>query len=89
MDTLQFHEVPAVAAQRGALPAFGDRLHSLAWRASIVTGTMNGDQTRLGFTAMRVARQWPLRGSVTLTREDGKRFRLALIGKRWTVKELH
>jgi len=34
----------------------------------------------------RIAKQWPLAGSITVTRDDGKRFRLVMANKAFKVE---
>lgn len=85
---LQYTEVAAEAVRRGALKAFAYRVHEMARHAAVISGHPNGEHVALGFTSMRVAKSWPVRGSITLTREDGVKFRLAHARKRWTVKRV-
>lgn len=84
--TIHYTDVAAEAVRRGALPAFADRAFELARHCAVVSGHLNGDHVALGFTSMRVAKSWPLRGSITLVREDGVKFRLSLVRNRWTAK---
>lgn len=82
---ISYTDVAPRAIARGADPFFSDRLRDMAQHAAIVAGHPNGDNRKLQFTGMRVARNWPARGSVMLTREDGQKFRLHLAGKTFKV----
>ena len=77
--TYTYDEIPAIAAKRG-VKGWEFRIRSMARQASIVRGTPYGDNVSLPFIAVRVTGEghWPLKGAITLTREDGRKFRLAL-----------
>jgi len=85
--TYTYDEIPAIAAKRG-VKGWESRIRSMAHHASIVSGTQYGDNVSLPFTAVRVSGQWPVKGAITLTREDGRKFRLALSANRFTVEEV-
>jgi len=61
---------------RGGDRFFAGRLRDMANHASITHGTPNGDNRKAGFDSMRVARKWPMHGSITLRRTDGVTFYL-------------
>ena len=74
---------------RGVSPRWSDRLRSMLRHASTVSGHVNGDNVQAGFVSLRVtsAGSWPVRGSITVVRADGLRFRLAYSGRDgFTVK---
>lgn len=85
--TIHHSEVAREAVRRGADRFFTDRIADMAWHGAIVAGHRNGDHRALRYTGMRVAKAWPLRGNITLYREDGATVRLGH-GKRagFTVK---
>lgn len=78
----------ALARERGVHPLFAPRLRELAEHAYTTHGHPHGDRKVAPFTAARIARGWPARGSITLTRADGARFALRLRGDRWRVDRL-
>lgn len=87
----RYDEIPAIAAKRG-VKGWESRIRSMAHHASVVSGTQYGDNVSLPFIAVRVTGEghWPLKGAITLTREDGRKFRLALSANsnRFTVDEV-
>ena len=90
MSLFTEHEVAVIAAQRGALAdgPIGHRLTTMAAQAARYEVLMPGCiGVGLHFTSMRVARDWPSRGSIFLTREDGRRFRLFLDSTTWKIRE--
>lgn len=82
---INYFDVAPLATQRGADPFFSGRIRDMAQHAAITHGTPNGDNHKLGFTGIRVANDWPRRGSITLTREDGAKFRLHMTGNQFRV----
>jgi len=84
------HDVARIAASRGALAdgAIGHRLTTMASQAARYQVSLPGCiGVGLNFVAMRVAKTWPSSGSIFLTREDGRRFRLFLDNTTWKVRE--
>ena len=80
------HDVARIAASRGALAdgPIGHRLTTMAsWAARYQVSLPGCSGVGLHFVAIRVAKGWPRRGSIFLTREDGRRFRLYMTKKRW------
>ena len=84
-DTLYPDQVAAEAVARGTDPYFRGRIRDMANHASITNGTENGDSTRSYFVGLRVAKGWPLRGSITLYREDGARAYLRMTKTKFQV----
>lgn len=85
---IDYTEVAPLAIARGADRFFHGRLRDMAQHAAITHGTVNGDNHKLPFSSMRVAKGWPARGSVTLTRTDGAKFRLHLKGRTFKVDQI-
>lgn len=84
---IQYDQIPAIAAKRG-VKGWDDRIRSMAHHASIVSGNKYGDNVSLPFIAVRVTGEghWPLKGAITLTREDGRKFRLGMKARKFTVE---
>ena len=74
-------EVASEAVRRGALPSFHERLRNMARYAMCEKGHPNGDHINSPVVGRRVADQWPVRGSGTLTLENGKKKRLFHVNK--------
>ena len=85
-------DVASEAVRRGADKWFHERLRSMAGRAMCIEGHPNRDHVNSPVVAMRVAKHWPLRGSVMLTLETGQKYRLYATkgrGLRFKVKEVN
>ena len=80
-------DVASEAVRRGADKWFHERLRNMAGRAMCIKGHPNRDHINSPVVAMRVANGWPLRGSVTITLENGQKFRLYCTeGPKFTFK---
>ncbi len=65
-------DVADLAVKRGLRPGWYYRVRSMADHGWTVKGRVNGDREVSRYTSVRVAANWPVRGSITLKREDGK-----------------
>jgi hypothetical protein len=65
-------DVADLAVKRGLRPGWYHRVRSMADHGWTVKGRVNGDREVSRYTSVRVAANWPVRGSITLKREDGK-----------------
>ena len=90
MKRFSHHDVYRIATNRGAdVRGFDRRLTDMASKASRYHFSLPGCiGVGLDFVAIRVAKAWPTRGSIFLTREDGRRFRLFLTAQTWKVREV-
>lgn len=79
-------QVAKLAVERGADRFFESRIRDMADSAYTVTGRQHGDRQVAPFVAVRVAKGWPVRGSITLTREDGARFVLRMTADRFVIE---
>lgn len=79
---LAWYDVPQVCIDRGVGRFWFDRIRDMAHHASMVGVRIRGVIGQgLDFDSVRVNRDWPLRGSITLTRTDGTKFRLRMTPK--------
>ena len=65
-------DVADLAVKRGMRSGWYGRVRSMADHGWTVRGSVNGDREVSRYTSVRVAANWPVRGSITLKREDGK-----------------
>jgi hypothetical protein len=65
-------DVADLAIKRGVPWSWYQRVRSMADHGWTVSGNVNGDREVSRYTSVRVAANWPVRGSITLKREDGK-----------------
>ena len=65
-------DVADLAIERGVSWSWYHRIRSMADHGWTVKGRVNGDREVSRYTSVRVAANWPVRGSITLKREDGK-----------------
>jgi hypothetical protein len=72
MTTYTPNEIAFAAVERGVRPGWHERIRDMANHGCTVTGRVNGDREVSRYTSLRVAANWPVRGSITLKREDGK-----------------
>lgn len=79
-------QVARLAVERGADRFFQSRIRDMADCASTTAGRQYGDRKVAAFVAVRVAKGWPVRGSITLTREDGARFSLRMTADRFVIE---
>ena len=78
MKIIYADELAREAVRRGALPSFEGRIRDMARHALCAEGHPNHDHVDSPCVGLRVARNWPARGSITITRDDGERRRLVL-----------
>ncbi len=65
-------DVADLAVKRGMRSGWYSRVRSMADHGWTVRGSVNGDREVSRYTSVRVATDWPIRGSITCKREDGK-----------------
>lgn len=66
------NEVAFLAVKRGIRPGWHERIRNMADHGWTVKGSRHGDREVSYYTSVRVATNWPVRGSITLRREDGR-----------------
>lgn len=71
-NTYTPNEVAFLAVKRGVRPSWHERIRTMADHGWTVKGHVNGDREVSRYTSVRVATDWPIRGSITCKREDGK-----------------
>jgi hypothetical protein len=76
MRHTHWHEATIEVLDRGVNGYWDDRIRSMIRHAMCETGHPNGDHTLSAVVGMRVCKDWPYRGSITLTLENGKKKRL-------------
>ena len=69
-------DVTTEVLDRGVEEFWTNRLWTMTRHAMCETGHPNGDHTLSAVVGMRVCKDWPYRGSITLTLENGKKKRL-------------
>jgi len=86
--TLTPSDVASIATKRGVWPFWADRIRSMADHGQTITGRVHGDRTISPYTAVRVtkANQWPLAGTIALTRQDGAKVRLLFTQDQFDVE---
>ena len=65
-------DVADLAIKRGVSWSWYHRVRSMADHGWTVKGRGTGDRGVSPYTSIRVAANWPIRGSITCKREDGK-----------------
>ena len=65
-------DVADLAIKRGVRPGWYHRIRGMADHGWTVKGRVNGDREVSRYTSIRVASNWPVRGSITCKREDGR-----------------
>ena len=65
-------DVADLAIKRGVRWGWYHRIRSMADYGWTVKGSINGDREVSPYISVRVASNWPVRGSITCHRQDGK-----------------
>ena len=65
-------DVANIAVNRGVDDFWWERIRSMADHGWTVKGRRNGDREVSPYWQIRVAKNWPLRGSIACHRQDGK-----------------
>ena len=75
--SIPFHAVSGICRDRGIHSLWLSHIDSMARHASCAGLAAAGcSSVHANFTRIRVSRDWPSSGSITLDRADGARFRL-------------
>lgn len=81
------HDAAAHIAKRISSTFWQDRLYDMIRHACLAPS--NDGSTPIAMHNVRVDRvasQWPLAGSISITRDDGKKFRLVMKGRNFKVE---
>ena len=72
MTGLNPMDVADLAIERGVSWSWHGRIRDMADHGWTVSGSRTGERGTSRYTSVRVAKNWPLRGSITCKRQDGK-----------------
>jgi len=73
---------------RGVDKFWTERLREMLTHVETTHGSPNGNRKTADLQVDRVAKSWPVSGSVFVTRSDGKRFRLYMKGSTFKAEEV-
>lgn len=81
------HDAAAYIAKRISSPFWQDRVHDMIRHACLAPSNDGSTPIAIHNAKVdRVASQWPLAGSISITRDDGRKFRLVMKGRNFKVE---
>ena len=81
------HDAASYIAKRIAFPIWQDRICDMI-RHACLTPSRDGSTPIAMHNARvdRVAKEWPVAGSISITRDDGRKFRLVMRNRNFKVE---